>query len=349
MLTPGALFSSILLILIIPFSMSASAAVNRIVLSNNALKVEVTPDIGGRLLSVSLLGHENFLKVGVPVVDAPSPQVDPFAEHIGYLAHEMWVGPQSQWWRQQAINKARLAEKAVWPPDPYLVLAKNQAVTATAAEVVLRSPASPVSGVQMEKSYRLDEKHPNRLCLEASLQNVRDTPVSWDIWFNTRVTPETQVYVPVAAMEDVRVNNIEDEHHGPLAFELQEGMFQLNARPAPANKPGRRGKLLIQPSHGWLAGFRDGQAFIIQFEHRPVGDIHPEQGQVELYLEYDNVNSDLRLLELEVHAPYRLIEPKANIKAKEYWTLLPYGGENSRSAHLAFLRAQAVALNLEGL
>jgi len=51
-------YSSILLML--SFGASASAQVQKIVLKNDHIQAEITPDIGGRLLSISLAGKPNF-------------------------------------------------------------------------------------------------------------------------------------------------------------------------------------------------------------------------------------------------------------------------------------------------
>ena len=47
----------------------------------------------------------------------------------------------------------------------------------------------------------------------------------------------------------------------------------------------RRGKVFLQPSAGWMAGFAGDQLFIIRFPQQERALIHPEQGQVELYLD----------------------------------------------------------------
>lgn len=71
----------------------------------------------------------------------------------------------------------------------------------------------------------------------------------------------------------------------------------------------QRGKLLLQPSAGWMAGFAGGQVLVIRFMHQPLAAIHPEQGQVELYLDAPPQHPEQGLLEMEVHAPYRQLAP----------------------------------------
>lgn len=308
-------------------------------LQSPALEVQVTPDIGGRIVSFALKGRSNILLVGEEVITEPEPYVAPDADNVGYLAQEIWVGPQSQWWVQQQVNPERAASKATWPPDPYLILARNQLVESSPGQVTLRSPASPVSGLVLTKHYSLVEGNPNQVQLKVDAQNFRDTQVAWDIWFNTRVSPEMQVYVPLADAADLRLEPFGDERFDDPAYQLQDGLLRLAPTEAEAGKIGRGGKLFIQPQQGWMAAFSGDQVFIIQFPLQPKAAIHPEQGQIELYLLRLQDKPEQGLLELEVHAPYRQLAPGQRMSAGQSWTLLPYPGDASPQAQRDFLRS----------
>lgn len=320
--------------------LTVHAEVARIPLTNGTVAIDITPDIGGRVLSVGLQGQPNFLKIGSAVIDEPNPQVSATANNIGYFGHEVWVGPQSQWWVHQLVNDERRAAKAVWPPDPFLILAKNAVPEKSAQQVVLQSPNSPVSGVSMQKTFSLVDGKPNQIRLDVTAQNIRDTNIAWDIWFNSRVPHTTDVYVPVASMNDVRVENFTDATYGSLTHNFSDGIFALENQVSPTHQ-GRKGKIFIQPAKGWMAAFRDQQLLIIQFALQPKSAIHPEQGQIELYQEFLNNEQEDGLLELEVHAPYKTLKPRETMSATETWTLLPYAGENTAAAQKAFLRSLA--------
>lgn len=317
-------------------------------LDNGTVQATVTEAIGGRLLSFALAGKPNFLKVDTAAGD-PAARVDAATDNVGYLGHEIWVGPQTQWWSHQDVHPARAAARAVWPPDPYLSLARYTRTLQDSPGVTLASPASPVSGLQLDKRYGLVPGKPNSLQLEVGAANRRGSQVAWDIWFNTRTHGDTRVYVPVAHAADVRQQAI-DTGPGivPLAWTLADGVLSIDM-PAPGvDGRHRNGKLLLQPSGGWLAGFRAGQALIIQFALQPRAAIHPDQGQVELYNDFPPDDPGKGLLEMEVHAPYRHLAPGERMTAFETWTLFPYDGPDTRAAHLAFLRAHASALGLAG-
>lgn len=331
-------FSGTLCILLWFAPIAAQAEVERIQLTTEALTVDVTPAIGGRVLSLALKGQPNFLWVSDEVNKQPSPQVTPEAGNIGYMGHEVWVGPQSQWWQHQKLNSERRVAKAVWPPDPFLVLSGYTLLTQDAQQIHMQSPASPISGVMLQKHIVAVDNNPNQIQFKVSAQNIRDTSVAWDIWFNTRVPHTTAVYVPVAQESDVRIAQFTDDTFGPIAGELQDGLWSLDNSNSPSHK-GRKGKVFVQPSQGWLAAFRDQQLLIIQFPLQPKAAIHPEQGQVELYQEFTNANIYPGLLELEVHAPYKTLAPKASMQASETWWLMPYHGEQTAVAQRAFLRS----------
>ena len=323
-------------------ALPAEAGVTRIPLSNGTVTVDVTPDIGGRILAAGLIQQPNFLRVGSAVASNPNPAVTSIANNIAYLGHETWVGPQSQWWTHQLVNPERRAAKAVWPPDPFLVLAKNTLQEKNTQKVIMQGASSPVSGVAMQKTFSLVDGKPNQIRLDVTAQNIRDSKVAWDIWFNTRVPHTTHVYVPVASMDDVRVEHFTDETYGPLEHTINEGLFALENN-SPEAHQGRKGKVFIQPSQGWMAAFRDQQVLIIQFALQPKNAIHPEQGQIELYQEFLNAHAEEGLLELEVHAPYKTLKPREAMSATEIWSFLPYTGEQTPVAQRRFLHELAAA------
>jgi hypothetical protein len=318
-------------------------------LDNGVVQATVTDAIGGRLLSFGLAGKPNFLKLDTSVGD-PAAKVDAAMDHVPYLGHENWVGPQSEWWTHQGVNPARAAAHAHWPPDPYLSQARYTLTHADKSGLALTSPASPVNGLQLDKRYSLVPDKPNSLQLDVGATNRRDAQVAWDLWFNTRAHGDTRVYVPVAQRGDVRQQPVANKPDTvPLTWTLADGVFSIDMPAAGSDRRHRNGKMLLQPSGGWLAGFHAGQALIIQFALQPRAAIHPEQGQVELYNDYLPDDMATSLLEMEVHAPYRQLAPGERMAASETWTLLPYDGPDTRAAHLAFLRAHAQALGLAGL
>lgn len=308
-----------------------------VTLENEVVSIGITPQLGGRVLWFSRRGGDNLIKTSERVITQPAPRVSATAGDMGYLGHIVWVGPQSEWWTRQTVNPFRRYTGAIWPPDPYLVLAANCVVERSAGSLGLEGVNSPVSGVRLSKSFFLTGNERPAVELQARAVNVSGRAISRDLWFNTRVPPSTRVYVPVASERDVRVESRTGKRTGPVMFSLAEGILSLDLIPPPAGKTERRGKVFIQPSQGWMAGFSGNQVFIIEFTLQPERLIHPEQGQVELYMDYHPGDPERGMIEMEVHAPYRRLEPGESMSATETWTALPYEGPDERAAHVDYL------------
>lgn len=320
--------------------------VQRETLTNESIYLELTPQLGGRVLSFSLKGKPNLIKVGPPVATMPKPAVNAEVDNIAYLGHIVWLGPQSQWWRQQQVNLTRYQASAVWPPDPYTIFAENRILEKTSQSITLEGVASPVSGIKLTKKFTLVPQDNNAVLLEVEARNIRQqSTVAWDIWFNTRVRQDTQVYVPVNSENDIRLDNHIDDQKGPLDFVLVDGLFSLKLAPPEKGRKMREGKFFIQPSAGWLAGFSQQQLFIIQFPLVPKAKIHPEHGQVELYVQFISSQIQGGLIEMEVHSPFTQFKPGEIASAREYWTVLAYDGPNTAEAQRAFLRKNIVLKN----
>ena len=328
-------------------STSAFAA-DVIRLENPILRLEVTPELGGRGLAFSLKDHPNLLKVGEAVQSKPTPTVSATADDIGYLGHDVWVGPQQDWWTQQDANPDRRDAKANWPPDPYLAFASTKIVEQTPSRLVLEGVDRPVSGVRLRKTFQLSDERADTVEVHATARNIRDKDIAWDLWFNTRLPSSARVYVPVADAGDVRVESFTDASIGPLLPRTENGLFSLDSPSLPDGMTARRGKVFAQPAAGWMAAFSGEQLFVIRFPHHRREQIHPAQGQVELYLD-DQADAGKGLLEMEVHSPYRTLKPGEDMQASEQWTVLPYGGVDTREAHVEFLcTVAAKQLSLSG-
>ncbi|KAF1687524.1 hypothetical protein B1992_02335 [Pseudoxanthomonas broegbernensis] len=324
----------------LPAGAAAADAPARAALRSDVLELEAVPRLGGRVLHLSLRGAPNLIKVGEEAMASqPDPRVQAGGQNIPYLGHEVWVGPQADWWRFQTVNAARRKAGAQWPPDPWLAHAPTKVLAHDDARLVLEGAASPVSGVQLTQTFSIPPQRPDTVEMAVEMRNIRKQPVARDIWFNTRVPPHTRVYVPVAADgSGVRVRSDTEDGYDGLLSSTADGLFSLELPPPAEGLQGRRGKVFIQPRAGWMAGFAAGQAFLIHFEHQPLERIHPDQGQIELYLDWKPGQADTGLMELEVHGPYIALEPGATTTAREWWVVRSYDGPDRRDAQVAFLR-----------
>ena len=325
---------------------SAAPTTAPLVLDNGHVRLEATDAFGGRVLAWHLASEPNVLKVGAAVREQPQPAWSAQAGDIAYLGHDVWVGPQSAWWLHQDANPARRQAAANWPPDLYLSLAPTRIMERDGRHFVVEGVDSPVTGVRLRKTVRLDPAAPDSVLFEAQARNIRDTPIAWDLWFNTRVAADTRVFVPVAdANADIDLKPTGDPGTTAPRHAWDAGLFELTARPGD-DALIQRGKYRLQPSAGWMAGFAGHQLLLIRFDHQPRERIHPEQGQVELYLDAASRAPGEGLMEMEVHAPYRQLAPGERMQAGERWTLLRYDGADQPAAQREFLCRQAPRLGL---
>jgi hypothetical protein len=323
-----------------------AAATERIVLDDGRMRVEVAPALGGRILHLSLPGRGNVLRVGPAVGSVPAPEPAADGPDLPYFGHELWLGPQSQWWLDQDVNPARRAAAAPWPPDPWLGHARNRVVERSAQALVLEGVPSPVSGLQATQGFRLAGGAAPTMELVAEAVNRRERPVRRDLWFNTRLPAGSRVFAPVAEPAHARLRADDDAvFDGPVGW-WEDGLYSLELEPPAPGKTGRRGKIFIAPSAGWIAGFNAGQLLLIRFERQDDALIDPEHGQVEIYQQWHHDDPDAGVLELEVHAPVRTLAPGESMRAGEAWTLLPYDGPEMREAQRAALEQALEALGL---
>ncbi|SMF41227.1 protein of unknown function [Alteromonadaceae bacterium Bs31] len=335
---------SLALALLLASVASHCSELKTIDLQNENVVVRVSPQMGGRLLEFALHEHASIIKVGDEVFSNPQPEVTAQSDNIGYMGHIVWLSPQSQWWRQQTINKSRFENAAAWPPDPFLVQASNTVLKNNKRLIHLLGPASPVSGVRIEKTFELMAAQPHGLNLGAIATNMGESTVSWGLWFNTRLEADAKVYVPVLNEKDIRMWDTKPEE-SPLSFSVVDGILALHSPPPEKGKTRRNGKLFIKPSAGWMAAFDEKQLIIIQFDLQPHVAIHPEQAQVELYMDYQKQALEEGLIEMELHSPYTEMPPGASIESGQQWLLLPYQGKNSDKARRAFLVKTIESLN----
>ncbi len=312
------------------FSLGAQAQVQTHWLENDQLRYGYSTSMGGRGLAFSVNGQPNLLKIGDAVHTQPTVEANATGDNVPYLGHIVWLGPQKAWWKQQSLNPERRDAGADWPPDPFTVLANYTIEQGDTTSVRMTSSASPITGLAMTKRSVLNG---NRLVHEVMAINQRDEPVSWDIWFNTRVRANARVFVPVADFENnLRLKSFDGAATTVDSARRALGYFDFSRDRA------INAKAFIQPAAGWLAAFSAGQLFVIEFPLLNKERIHPAQGQVELYLDYNPATPEAGLLELEVHGAYQTLNPNDSMTASEVWRAWAYDGDNTVGDQLAYLK-----------
>lgn len=309
-----------------------SSEKNLIILRNDKAVLGVWSQAGGRVVLYRAVGGENILLADSKhwakshAIPEPTPQ----SGFTPYNGHIIWVGPQKDWWTQQTINEKRRKRKAVWPPDPYLVLAPYKVAKRTADSLELIGPESPVSGVQLTKMYELNAD--GSVLLTTSMKNMREEAVSWDIWSNTRLPGAQYAFVPISTKDQrFRV-------HGALPLQTLDGFafFRCTDR-LPKGKRSLSAKLFVQPRQGVLASFGRKYCFIKRSTIVSSKNIHPDHAFAEIFQCVDREPSK-SLLELEFHSAHKTLKPGESMRMEETWQLLPNPKTPDPATCVSFLK-----------
>jgi len=317
---------------------------NKITLNYQNTELIILPALGGRIVSACFAGRKSVLKSDEKEWDgANKPELNFESDFYGFNGHINWVGPQSAWWTRQDENLQRKQEAAPWPPDPFLIYGEYTVSYETERSVVLEGPASPVSGVRFIKEIGINED--GAVFLKTTIENTSNSPVDWDIWFNSRMDGYSQVYVPVANKENCRTEHVLNDKSDMMPFTLSAGFFSYLPIVPEGNFSERSSKTFIYPEKPYMAAFTSDSLIVYQFEMYPVKEIHPEQALVEIY-NHTEREEKVALLEMEYHSPMFHLLPGERAEAFEIWHILPYDGGDSRLEQLDFLDDVANTLAL---
>lgn len=293
-----------------------------VTLSNGVVEIKILAAVGGTLVSASLTGQENILNSDSSQWNEPEekrPAMDPSEPFKAYNGMTVWLSPQSEWWVKQETYPELKNTRSLWPPDPYLTCAPYRIVKQTADEITLQSPESPNTHMQLTKTFRIED---NKIFITTRARNCSKDPVSWGLWFNTRMNGWDKVFVPADSSDLVKTQYLSSsEIHKPV-FLYSDGCFSYLAEEPAAGQRAYKSKSYISVENPVIIGYKANQWLIIRSPKVDKESVHPEQGRIEIYVENsDNHSNDLQ--ELEMHFAYQEISPGATIEASQDWEIIP--------------------------
>ncbi|MCB9017965.1 MAG: DUF4380 domain-containing protein [Paludibacteraceae bacterium] len=313
-----------------------------IYIENGDVKLGILPDVGGRIVSLQINDGENILESDSNLWNEAK-RIRPSSKNLefkAYNGHEVWVGPQSQWWKRQSLNKEKIDSDLFWPPDPYISYDKYNIITKSDNYIVLKGHGSPISGIRFTKNIIVGEYDMTDECynifIEVTAENIRKKPIAWDIWMLTRVNGHNLNFVPVADEKDVTVSEPTHPHQGPAPYTIKDGYFSFTPKEKDKDHEECTAKAFISPSRPFIATLSGRTLLQIFFLHQEQQLLHPEQREVEIY-NFATDRKETSLLELEYHSPYQTIPPGGVISATEVWKIHRFSKDVTESDIKSYL------------
>lgn len=309
-----------------------------ITLKNAEISLSILPNAGGRVVSLHLRENKSIIYSDSLLWNNPflfSDEKFTKPRFVGLGGHINWVGPQSDWWTQQNEFPELKNREAIWPPDPYIIYGDYEIVDQSASNLVISSPASEYSGVQIIKEYKINSD--NTVEVVAYMKNVRQEEVKWDIWFNTRMRGYNQVYVPILDSSHLRLDYRSAPNQERMPHKITDGYFHfIPAKPADGMNE-KVAKSFIYPSLNRIYAFTKDELFVIEFDRYDKSLTHPEQGMIEIYNSIKSNGSTL--LELEYHSPYHTLKPGEEVSSFEKWYVSNYSGNSDVNSQISAIKA----------
>ncbi len=289
-------------------------------MGNDLIRLQVVPEIGGRVLQYNL-GNYGFFLVDKELYgkQPPASGVGPDDAWLNYGGDKLWLAPQG--WDND--------EQWPGPPDPVLDGQPYAMEVVGPGEIRLTSREDQRSGVQLSRVIKVFEGS-TRVNIAATMTNIDTKPRRWGIWAHTQFDAGNRhgkgynenywAYCPL------NENSI-----FPKGYQVQYGLVN-NMAYKPDYDNGmmkvhyqrRVGNIGIDSSAGWVATVdaTDGYVFVQRFDYEP-DKAYPDNSSVEIWMNglgefvaWGQVNEspeDTRdnpyNFESEVISPYASLEP----------------------------------------
>jgi hypothetical protein len=273
-------------------------------LSAADVSIGLTPDIGGRILSLTYCGEE-LLYVHLPeagrVFDlSPQSDLKAFKEQFGFRifgGDKTWVAPESEWLAKIPpldldVGRYRLEQLDGW--------------------AVLTSLVCRETGLQIIRRVRLE--YDGTIRLQEEFHNATDRPILKGIWNVTQVRKPFDVFLP-ADEGAIRSYYCEDPTlpHPGQEVEYDGGWAKVPCRSSVCFKFGgmlREGRLvLLRPAANGVIFFAR------EFEYDPDAR-YAHRSAVEVFN-----SAQFAYGEVEVHAPWVTVPHRGFISFRQTWLL----------------------------
>ena len=308
-----------------------------LILRNGGRVAGITPQTGGRIVLYRSEAGPNMLDERPELWGEATPtdmSVRPWKQYYGESA---WAGPQSDWWSsREPYPPEPLPAKAGqppaasphWPPDPSWEMGDYKVVRRSESRVVLQSPVSALTGLQLTKTVEL--RPDGILVLQVSAVNRGDRVVTRNLWMLTRVPLSVRCFVPVTE------EKVEEGFTKIASISKHQGITDFIINRGPGEATGS-GKLAGTGSAGWMATATHEQFFIIRFPLIESSKVPPGCTPIIVFC-----TTIWPVLELEHHGPLTELKPGQSMTREQTWQIIPNPGLASAEEQSRFLRTKVL-------
>lgn len=275
-------------------------------LSLNPIELIITPEVGGRVISLTLDGIETFFTLPDLHGKNFSLKHPHQKEDLGWLhygGYKTWLAPQDNW--NQKLPFFDLDS------GPYSYQIKQNSVELT-------SPVCRETGIQLGRTVTLTDKH--QVIVEQSMTNRTEEDVCWGLWDVTQVKGPGKALFPLHRNSkfDGNIKGYEDEGLSLKNMNdhllIQDELAILNCDQKENFKYGS------DSDEGWICALLDASpdqwlVYLKTFE----ADAHSDYPHECVSEVFDSGSHPY--FELEVHSPLQILKPNETYSLHETWTL----------------------------
>lgn len=313
-------------------------------LGNDLVQVQITPEIGGRVIQVRL-GDFEYLWVN-PDLEGKLPPpsgMGPKGEWLNYGGSKLWPAPQG--WESKETQ---------WPGPPGAAiegLPHQMQVTSksgTTVSLALESPKDQQTGIQFVKSVSVADGAA-RVSFDLAMRNIDTKPRRWSIWQVTQFNAHDKDD-PTTANEKLRVycprnpKSAYPRGYTELYGIVNNPAFRLDRENNVVVSSYRRhvGKIVADPADGWQAivDGNTGYALVERFSVTPGAD-YCDGGPAEVWINGpgqffaagevitlpEELSKTPAYVESEILSPMTQLQPGGEYRFRTDWYLTCLGGD----------------------
>jgi hypothetical protein len=303
-------------------------------LENEFNRLEITPDLGGRIIQLEFNGAKLFWEnPRLYGQSSPETGLDENGEWMNYGGEKIWPAPQG-WDNDRQWGG---------PPDPVLDGGVYQSEIREGNTVYLRSKVDPITGIRFERMIRMIPGT-SGVAIDAKMTNESKKEIRWGIWSNAQLDASVEgkrnekfkVYCPINP-ESKFVKG-----YGVLFGLVNNPQWQAGDDLMTFHYMHHVGKAVLDSPGGWLASVNGetGNVFVQMFDFDANAE-YPDHSSVAVWTQGlgsffawgkvntmpDDVATNPYLVESETLSPYADLKPGESYEYKYRWFTANLGGD----------------------